>query len=240
MSLVVSDRETKARGDLMEMRMVDGQGYTRTAPIPEYGSFTRRRNTRRHSVARPKAWWSNNVVERSVLHYTNKERARFGLRPLKADRHLTRSASAHSRWMARTGKFSHEGGGNSNPSDRARGAGYGEGAGENIWWVSSQSGRGRTWKSRFHWNGDWELGKAAVISWMNSPGHRANILKSDYRHLGVGVAKNKRGAYYLTQNFGQNNVVSNVLRMRSIWSIPTMLADYLVNAVWRGTRKKRR
>ena len=224
----------------MEMRTIASQGYARTAPIPEYGSFTRRRNTRRQSVARPKAWWSNNVVERSVLHYTNKERARFGLRPLKADKHLIRSASAHSRWMARTGNFSHKGGGNSNPSDRARGAGYGEGAGENIWWVSSQGGRGRTWKSRFRWNGDWELGKAAVISWMNSPGHRANILKSDYRHLGVGVAKNKTGAYYLTQNFGQKNVVSTVLRVWNIRSIPPLIADYFVKAVEKATRKRHR
>ena len=229
-----------ARGVPMEKTGLAYQGSTQAVRGPAAVSSPRNISLRSRQPVAPKAWWSNNVVERSVLHYTNKERARFGLRPLKADRHLTRSASAHSRWMARTGKFSHEGGGNSNPSDRARGAGYGEGAGENIWWVSSQNGRGRTWKSRFHWNGDWELGKAAVISWMNSPGHRANILKSDYRHLGVGVAKNKRGAYYLTQNFGQKNVVSNVLRMRSIWSIPTMLADSLVNAVWRGTRKKRR
>ena len=38
-------------------------------------------------------------------------------------------------------------------------------------------------------------------AWMNSPGHRANILNCRYRHLGVGVVYDGRTPYW-TQEFG--------------------------------------
>jgi uncharacterized protein YkwD len=37
--------------------------------------------------------------------------------------------------------------------------------------------------------------------WMNSPGHRANILSPSYNQIGVGVAKAANGTYYWTQMF---------------------------------------
>ena len=144
------------------------------------------------------------VVRRSVVHYVNKERRRRGLPPLAGIKALTRAAQGHSQWMADRNRFSHTGTGGSSPSDRASKAGYASGAGENIWQVQSHYGKGGTWKSRFQWDSDWKLGKAAVISWMNSPGHRQNILAQRYRHIGVGAVKNKRGKIYLTQNFGGN------------------------------------
>jgi len=38
-------------------------------------------------------------------------------------------------------------------------------------------------------------------AWMNSPGHRANILSPVYTQIGVGFAKNKSGVPYWTQEF---------------------------------------
>ena len=38
-------------------------------------------------------------------------------------------------------------------------------------------------------------------SWMNSPGHRSNILSSVYNQIGVGVARDSKGVYYWTQQF---------------------------------------
>lgn len=38
-------------------------------------------------------------------------------------------------------------------------------------------------------------------AWMNSPGHRANILSPSYSQIGVGFAKNKNGVCYWTQEF---------------------------------------
>ena len=104
--------------------------------------------------------------------------------------------------MADRSRFSHTGTGGSSPSDRASKAGYRSGSSENIWQVQSRYGKGGTWKSRFQWDSDWKLGKAAVISWMNSPGHAKNMLTPGWRHIGVGAVKNKRGRIYLTQSFG--------------------------------------
>jgi len=39
---------------------------------------------------------------------------------------------------------------------------------------------------------------AVMTAWMNSPGHRANILNSEYTHMGVGLAM---PGYWWTQNF---------------------------------------
>ena len=192
-----------------------------------------------HPVA-PKAWWSNRVVEKSVLHYVNKERLKARLKPLVGDQSLMRSARGHSGWMAKTGKYSHGGAWDSTPSDRAMRAGYGDGAGENIWWTSSQRGTGRAWKSKFRWDSDWKLGKAAVISWMNSPGHRANILMVDYKHIGIGVAKNKRGALYLTQNFGRKDRVGIFARSwlgRNVLIVLGVFGLVLVHAVFERAEK---
>ena len=43
---------------------------------------------------------------------------------------------------------------------------------------------------------------SVVDAWMNSPGHRANIL-GDFTHIGVGVAKGSDGQLYYVQNFGK-------------------------------------
>ena len=49
------------------------------------------------------AWLSTKVVERSILHYTNKERRKRGLLPLSGNRALAKAARGHSRWMSKTG-----------------------------------------------------------------------------------------------------------------------------------------
>jgi uncharacterized protein YkwD len=43
--------------------------------------------------------------------------------------------------------------------------------------------------------------KEVVTAWMNSPGHRGNILSTSFTEIGVGCAKNKNGVYYWTQMF---------------------------------------
>ena len=142
------------------------------------------------------------VIEKSILYYTNKERRKRGLKPLAGHKALIKASRTHSKWMARVGKFSHIGADGSSHTERAKSAGYIGSCSENIWRAPSTKGAGMAWKSKFVWDSDWRLGKAAVISWMNSPGHRANLLSADWKHIGVGVARNKRGSYYLTQQFG--------------------------------------
>ncbi|MCY4653657.1 MAG: CAP domain-containing protein [Dehalococcoidia bacterium] len=141
------------------------------------------------------------TVERSILRYTNRERRRQGLEPLKGHRALIKAARGHSRWMARHDNFSHTGCEGSQPWDRSQKAGYpSTGVSENIWQASGNNGP--AWKSNFFWRSSRRLGQAAVISWMNSPGHRANLLDPRWKVIGIGVARNKKGNIYLTQNFG--------------------------------------
>jgi len=46
-----------------------------------------------------------------------------------------------------------------------------------------------------------DVADAMMKSWMNSTGHRTNILDASYDFLGVGVSYNGYGTYYLTQDF---------------------------------------
>ena len=169
------------------------------------------------------------IVERSILYYTNRERRRRKLRALKGHRALIRAARGHSHWMARTGVYGHNGAHGSSHIDRAQRQGYGTGVSENIWNAPSRRGRGGTWKSKFQWNSDWSLGKAAVISWMNSPGHRANLLNPDWHDIGIGVARSKRGTYYLTQNFGNGTSAQAEFTWRMLGWLAVPIA---IAALW--------
>lgn len=113
----------------------------------------------------------------ATLCLLNKQRAAHGLRPLRAHRALKKAASGHSRDMARRNYFSHTAPGNVTFADRIRRANYrprgGWAIGENIAW-----GSGRL-----------ATPAAIVRAWMNSPGHRANILDGRFRTIGIGVAR---------------------------------------------------
>jgi uncharacterized protein YkwD len=47
-------------------------------------------------------------------------------------------------------------------------------------------------------------GKSAVSAWMASPGHRRNILNSNFRLIAVGAYQDSRGAWYVAQVFGRS------------------------------------
>ena len=134
-------------------------------------------------------------VERGVLRYTNMERKKRGLRPLLGHPTLIEAARSHSRWMASHGFISHQGKRRSEPTDRASAAGYPTGAGENVLMMPARKG-------------DKATAKAAVRIWMRSPGHKENILSGDYWDIGIGVARDKNGQLYMTQNFGLGRSLS--------------------------------
>ena len=46
-------------------------------------------------------------------------------------------------------------------------------------------------------------GRAVVVAWMHSEGHRANILNPDYRLMGIGARKGRDGLWYVSQVFGR-------------------------------------
>lgn len=120
---------------------------------------------------------SPRAARAATLCLLNAERAAHGLRPLRASAPLAKAARRHSRDMVRRSYFSHTAPGNVSFVDRIQRADYaprgGWAVGENIAW------------------GGGELSQPArvVKSWMNSPGHRANILNGSFRAIGIGIAR---------------------------------------------------
>jgi uncharacterized protein YkwD len=137
------------------------------------------------------------AAKRSVAHaivcLINIERAKHGLRPLRLSKRLTRAGRRHVLDMARFNYFSHDGRRGSSFVDRIMRAGYTRGA--HRWYV----GENLVWGS-----GDRTSPRASVEAWMNSPPHRANILRPKFRHIGLGVAydtpvRGLRGAIYAAE-----------------------------------------
>jgi uncharacterized protein YkwD len=138
-------------------------------------------------------------VRAAVVCLINQERERHGERALAPNAKLARAAQQHSRDMAEEDYFSHITPDGETPLDRIRANGYlsdpqaGYVVGENIAW-------GTLWLA---------TPQSIVKAWMESPGHRANILDGGYRETGVGMeprppaslAEGQPGALY-TQDFG--------------------------------------
>ncbi|MGW7082865.1 CAP domain-containing protein [Streptomyces sp. NPDC054871] len=120
----------------------------------------------------------------AVLRLTNAERTAAGLRPLSPDPLLTVAAQGHSADMIARAFYSHTSPEGGEPWHRASAAGSTHRAiGENI--ACGQ-----------------RTPAEVVDGWMNSPGHRANILKPSFTHLGVGFAGGGSAGTYWTQLFG--------------------------------------
>ncbi|MEV5336098.1 CAP domain-containing protein [Streptomyces werraensis] len=117
-----------------------------------------------------------------VLRLVNAERAKVGCSPVTADSALTALATAFSDDMAGRGFFDHTDPDGDTPWDRAQAAGISNLGGENI-------ARGQA------------DAESVMQAWMDSPGHKANILNCDFKTLGVGVHLGPGGPWW-TQNFG--------------------------------------
>jgi uncharacterized protein YkwD len=104
------------------------------------------------------------------------------LKPLKPDPELAEVARAHSRDMLARGYFSHVTPDGKDPFDRMRQANVRFlAAGENLALARTLAG--------------------AHQGLMNSPGHRANMLRPQFGRLGVGVLDGGRYGLMITQNF---------------------------------------
>ncbi|UQD52413.1 sporulation protein [Bacillus methanolicus] len=120
------------------------------------------------------------AYEQKVVELTNKERAKYGLPALKLDVQLSKVAREKSRDMQAKGYFSHYSPTYGSPFDMMKqfGITY-RSAGENI--AMGQRSP-----------------EEVVQAWMNSDGHRRNILNSSFTHIGVGYVANGN---YWTQMF---------------------------------------
>lgn len=123
------------------------------------------------------------AIEKEVVRLTNIERQRYGLSPLKHNWQLSRVARYKSEDMKNKGYFSHTSPTYGSPFKMMRDfrIKY-SAAGENI--AMGQ-----------------RTAQDVVRGWMNSSGHRANILNKNFTEIGVGYAKNSSGRTYWTQMF---------------------------------------
>jgi serralysin len=143
---------------------------------------------------------TNSTFVDQVLVLTNQFRAQNGLAPLKANLELNAAAQGHSEDMANQDYFDHIGKDGSKPWDRAKAVGYeARTMGENI--AAGQI-----------------TPESVVQAWIDSPGHRANMLNANFTELGVGYMylDNDTGLVnyysYWTQLFGSGDInpVSNL------------------------------
>ena len=126
-----------------------------------------------------------NSDEKEVFDLINKQRTDNGLAALKEDSEVQRIARIKAQDMVDNNYFSHTSPTYGSPFDMLKSFGISyKTAGENIAGNSSNS--------------------AAVTAWMNSSGHRANILNSSYNYTGIGVVTgSKYGKIYVQMFIGK-------------------------------------
>lgn len=121
--------------------------------------------------------------EKRVIVLVNQERAKYGLRAYTENWELSRVARYKSMDMRDNDYFSHNSPTYGSPFTMMRNFGVSyRTAGENI-------ANGQT------------TPEAVMKSWMNSSGHKANILSKDFTQIGVGYAKGGMYGHYWTQQF---------------------------------------
>ena len=125
-------------------------------------------------------------MEQAVIDLTNQQRMLNGLAPLATSGKLVQAARIQAGNMAQLDQMSHVLAGVAQPDllSRANAVGYGYAKlGENI---------------AYNYAGAPEV----VAGWMNSTGHKANILDPGFTEIGVAVAANSNGQLYYCQVFG--------------------------------------
>lgn len=123
------------------------------------------------------------AIEKEVARLVNVERARNGLPALSYNWQLARTARIKSEDMRNNNYFSHTSPTYGSPFDMMRNFGISfTAAGENI--AMGQ-----------------RTAAEVMTGWMNSPGHRSNILNPNFTQIGVGYAKDSYGRGYWTQQF---------------------------------------
>ncbi|WP_234315163.1 CAP domain-containing protein [Streptomyces globisporus] len=120
---------------------------------------------------------------RDVVSLVNAEREKAGCGPLHSEGHLRSAAQGHADDMAARDYYEHHSPEGRDAGDRMSGAGY-------EW---------SAWAENIH-RGPKTPGRA-MEDWMDSPGHRANILNCSFKDIGVGVSLAANGPWWV-QDFG--------------------------------------
>jgi uncharacterized protein YkwD len=123
-------------------------------------------------------------VQTTVVSTVNQHRSQAGQAGVVVDGRLTAAAQGHSDDMARRQTMTHSGGDGTDGGQRIRNAGYGW----NTWAENVAAGQ--------------STAADVMSSWLNSPGHRANILNGGVAHIGVAATTGSNGVTYWTMVLG--------------------------------------
>jgi len=181
-------RNPSTFGDLLDERYRDiGIGLSRLEGTPLY-SFLFAVPQSDYFARETAGLRDPGTVREEMLTRVNAVRKKEGLKPLRLNSNLEKAAQRHAEDMLARGYFAHESPSGTTVSERARKAGYDWSAiGENLAFGQTSVGE-------------------VIETWMNSPGHRKNLLSRNYSELGVGLAlgKGQDGKYQVlwVQNFG--------------------------------------
>jgi len=134
------------------------------------------------ATSTPKTTVELSAEERQLLTLINNERAKAGLAALQVDPELMKVARTKANDMVQNNYFSHYSPTYGSPFDMMRQFGISfKAAAENIAGNSTIQG--------------------AVNAWMNSSGHKANILNGSYNYTGIGIARSNKYGYVFVQMF---------------------------------------
>ncbi|MBQ8300991.1 MAG: hypothetical protein IJX57_03410 [Clostridia bacterium] len=122
---------------------------------------------------------------KQILELTNAEREKNGLDPLEWDDSLAELAQSHCNDMIEREYFAHNTPDGKTPFDRMREAGI-------LYWSAGENIAAGQYSP-----------EAAFEAWMNSEGHKKNILNKDFEHMGVSVVKGGKYGIYWAQEFAR-------------------------------------
>jgi uncharacterized protein YkwD len=192
-------------------------GQTTTATKPPAEPLTESPSSSPPSTSTPEITNSRPIIDiqklETEIHFLiNIERQRNNIPSLEYDANLAEIARNHSNDMATQDYFDHYNLKGQGPTERAKAAGYNcyknfgsyysDGIAENIfqnWLYGSTIYNDGI--ATHNWNTQEELASSTVNGWMDSPGHRQNILNTDYSKEGIGVALSTDDKVLITQDF---------------------------------------
>lgn len=124
-------------------------------------------------------------ISAECVRMVNSERAARGIGPVSVDLKITYAAETHSRYQASISTMTHLSANGAKAGTRLYNVGYNWSTyGENV--AAGQ-----------------QTCTSVMSAWMNSSGHRANILNPNFVHIGIGAMANGSGVVYWTMDLGK-------------------------------------
>lgn len=179
---VVYDPDTDKVGCVAKQYLMDAETFKRQMGSGGSTSAKTPSATPTPAPSAPKTTVELSDEEQQLLTLINNERAKAGLPALQVDMELMKVARTKANDMVQNNYFSHYSPTYGSPFDMMRQFGISfKAAAENIAGNSTIQG--------------------AVNAWMNSSGHKANIMNASYNYTGIGIAKSNKYGYVFVQMF---------------------------------------